>query len=202
MRKDGVIIIAGAALLSAIPLLGWVLAAVCLGFAVPYYLSVVETTISGRNDPPDWPEVSNFYESIVTPIMTVGGICWVASLPLIAYTRLFASEESSDWIVFSLESFRLLYIPMGILITVVTGSLTNAFPHRVLPAIHRTMSGYGPVLVMGLIIREAGSFIESGAFAVPFLGSALGTAVSLYLMISQARLLGLFYLRYQTELDW
>lgn len=200
-RKDGWIIIGGVVLLCLIPILGWVLLVVCLGLAVPYYLSVVETTVAGRNDPPDWPEMSNFYDSILVPLVTVNFIFFVSRAPSLAYSHLMAEDSQSSLVTFTLESFGCLYFPMALLGTVVTGSLRAALPDKVLPAIHRSMPAYALVVVLGLLISFSGSLVMSAPSFLPIIGTPLSLGLGLYFAVAQARLLGLFHRRYEDEID-
>ena len=200
-RKDGWIIIGGVVLLCVIPILGWVLMVLCLGLAVPYYLSVVETTVAGRDDPPDWPEVSSFYDSIVVPLVTVNFIFLVSRTPSLAYSHMVSEDSQSSLITFTLESFGCLYFPMALLGTVVTGSLRFASPDKVLPAIHRSMPAYALVVVLGLIISFSSALITAAPSFLPIIGTPISLGMGLYFAIAQARLLGLFHRRYQDDID-
>lgn len=200
-RRDGWIIIGGVVLLCTIPILGWVLMVVCFGLTVPYYLSVVETTVAGRDDPPDWPEMSNFYDSIVVPFVTVNAVLLFSRLPALAYSHGIPEESQSSLIVFTLESFGILYFPMALLGLVVTGSLRAAAPDKVLSAIHRSMPAYALVVILGLLISFSGNLITLAPSFLPIIGTPISLGLGLYFAIAQARLLGLFHRRYEDQID-
>jgi hypothetical protein len=202
MRKDGWAVIFGAALLCSIPIIGAALLLCVVGFAAPYYLRVVETTIGGDDKAPDWPAVSNFMDDIAQPLVAFFFAGLLAALPYILYQKLVPPEEQSMIILLVCEAFRALYWPMAVLGFAWGSSAAFLLPHLVIPAILRTIGGYW-VVAASLAVLAAGTGLAFAlAQLVPLVGGLIGYSCALYGFVSQGRLLGLFHRRYREQIGW
>lgn len=219
MRKDGWYILIPGAFLG----LAWVIGSTFgslvssfplvfgLAYFSAFYLSIVEATIIGKDEVPEWPALSNMGQDFVMPFFVVVTTFLLAALPSIAFA--FATSNVAGAEMGSIAFFMYIvgqaYIPMALLSYAATGSFGSIFPWKVLPAITRCNLGYVALAaitcVAGLVVSElverffTFSIFFSFADAV---GSFLTVILQFYWMIVHGRLVGLFYRRYQHKLDW
>lgn len=207
-RRDGLVILGAASLLCAIPFLGAAMAFAVLGYGLPYYLRIIEETINGRDDPPNWPAISNFRDSVLEPVVALGAIGLFGSLPLLVF--LYAQGlplddslfDTSSVTVVILHLYRVLYIPMATLRYAVFDNLGSAMPWGVFPSVFRMWWSYLLVVVIAFLIDVMAALAQSTAALVPVVGWFIGSFVGMYLMLCHGRLLGLFYRQYQSRLGW
>jgi len=88
IRRSGWVTIILGAIFSAIldllkyaPLVGILVAIFSVGYFGAFYLEIVGTTMVGRNEVPQWPSFSSFWDDIISP-----SICLRPRAPLI-WTR-------------------------------------------------------------------------------------------------------------------
>ncbi|MCB1226346.1 MAG: hypothetical protein KDK99_11080 [Verrucomicrobiales bacterium] len=166
-----------------------------------YYFEVIGTTMTGRDSPPDWPSLSNGLDSIFWPGLQMLGVALISSLPEIAIASFTASEEGS-FLRLAGAAFAWLYLPMATLAVVYFGSLSQALPHRVLPAIRACMPSYlvaSGILACSHVVTETIVGLSTG---VPLLGSLFAWVITFYTAIVQARFLGTLHRRHAVDLDW
>lgn len=174
-----------------------------LSYIAAYYFQIVELTINGRSDVPDWPDWSSYWDDFVIPGFQMLVITLLSYLPYLAGLYYLHKDQAGLRAINELFSlfFVSAYFPMATLGVVCTGSIAGAMPHRVFPAIVRCLPGYllCVTLFMGMEIVRSFSGVTSG-FSLPlmlFVGFA-----SIYGMFVQARLTGMIYLRSAEKLPW
>ena len=202
-RKDGWFILLPGAIMGVVLTItfGYGLLLGTAYFAA-YYLSVVQSTIVGRDQPPDWPSITNLSEDLWQPLGAVAMASLVSFAPRLIYIILVPKSAQATMVTLLLEGFGRMYFPMALLSYVMQEDSGSILPHRVLPAMVRTWRGYlivtGAMLGMGLV--------SDGLLAlsswVPLLGSVFACLVTLWFLMVHGRLLGLFYLKYQQRLGW
>jgi hypothetical protein len=91
---------------------------------------------------------------------------------------------------------------MATLAVICHGTIWAALPHRVLPALCRCMPGYlmcaAAFAVAEMLRTWTGDAVEMNFF----LSWALSWLVLVYVLLAQARLTGLIYLRYRRQIGW
>jgi hypothetical protein len=95
-----------------------------------------------------------------------------------------------------------LYFPMAMLGMVMHGHLGGAMPHRVLPAIFRSLPGYLLAVALFVVLLLIGVLKDSMASGVPLAGFVITAAPSLYLLMAEGRLIGLLYRSKREEIGW
>lgn len=149
-----------------------------------------------------FPDLSDAWEDIALPAIKVVGVVAISFLPLIIWEVNGDAESSSGNVIYYASvAWAALYFPMAMLGTVIFGSLIGASPHIVFPAIFRSGGLYLIValLVFALICLHTFSsyFLPEG---IPsYIISAL---ITMFVMMTTARALGLLYLRREEELGW
>ncbi len=89
--------------------------------------------------------------------------------------------------------FRNFQSGLAILKVIVENEMAAALPHRVLPAIIKAMPRYfllAGLLLAGIVLSI---LLETLLSRIPWAGGLLAAGTSLYFMMAQARLGGVFY---------
>lgn len=178
-------------LVAWIPVAGWIVALGGAAYMSAYYFELIQHTINGKSDVPEWPYASSWWDDILTPGVQMLFIT-VLSYGIMIFT---------DWHLTGLL-FASLYFPMASLALVCTGNAASALPHQVLPAVVRCLPGY---LLCALLFgaMEIGRGVTEAMFEkVPVVSMVLPGMVAIYGMFVQARLAGMIYLRSSEKLPW
>ena len=161
-----------------------------------YYHSIVESTVSWNEDPPDWPDVSDLVGEVIVPMVRTVGVFLLSFLPMMGAVALSRDAAGGIWsspLVWLGILWGVLYFPMAILHVIVSNEMINAMPWHVLPRIRRAMPVY--LLLAGLLLAGLvmSGLVEMVLGRIPFAGGLLAAGAGLYFMMAQARLAGIFY---------
>lgn len=199
----GAIMMVLLAVASLAPILGLIALLIGGGYFAAFYFSVVATTVSGQSSCPDWPEVSNLWESILLPCLRMLGALVISYLPAIALVAFLGERPSGqEAILWAVRVWAWLYFPMAVLALVLFGHLGAALPHRVLPAIIRAMPAYLVAAIALLLAEVCGDILALLLVGIPYLGVFLSAAVTLYFLLVQGRLTGLAYVNSRARIAW
>ncbi|MDB6071774.1 MAG: hypothetical protein JWL81_2945 [Verrucomicrobiales bacterium] len=181
---SGAIIVGGAATLLA------------AAYMNAYYFDIVETTVSGRDEAPDWPDAADPLNDFGLPFLRMLFALLVSFGPLLL--QMFLSGDSAGW---GLGNWLLLlvgaiYFPMAILNIIISNEWEGAMPQRVVPRIIKAMPGYLGLTGLLLASLVASYALNALLGRVPFLGGLLSAGAWLYFAMAEARLAGLFYRRH------
>ncbi len=169
------------------------------GYFLAYYSAIIESTVSGRDEPPDFPEISDYSEDILRPALRSTEVLLIAFLPLIVLRFCVLDIDANEdallgmplaWVFLAWGAF---YFPMASIKTVVETDLYAALPHRVLPDILRHLRAYLPLvgMIAGMVVLS--SLADWMGASMPLIGWIFAGGVSFYLMMVHARLGGMFY---------
>lgn len=172
------------------------------GFFASYYFDIISATVNDSDDPPDWPNITNFMDDIVSPLLKLLGLLLIAGAPLTLALLLDESSPAKEPCVVAGHTFFALYFPMATLGYIMHGHMGGAMPHRVLPAIVRTLPGYLVVVLLFGALAMLSTWSDTIASTVPIVGIALSAAPSLYLLMAEARLIGLLYRSHREKIEW
>jgi hypothetical protein len=65
------------------PAIGVVAAVLAWGFFATYYFDIINSTVNGNDDPPDWPDMANYRDEIVSPLLKTTGVGAISWAPLV-----------------------------------------------------------------------------------------------------------------------
>jgi hypothetical protein len=207
LRGSGWIMITIGAVLSAVLTLGTIAPGfgivawfAGLAYFTAFYFDIISSTVNGGDECPDWPDITDLMSDIVMPVVRCIGVWILSFLPLIIVIARMGDDESelrnpAAWAGFAWGAF---YFPMAILNVAVGNEMSAALPHRVLPDAIRAMPGYLWLVALLTAVFVLSEIAVVYGAKVPFIGGLLAAGISLYFMMMQARLAGLFYRR---ELD-
>lgn len=200
----GTIIVTAMAIGVIVPIFGWV---ACIGgccYLAAYYFEIIQHTVNGKFEAPPWPDWTSYWDDLVIPGAQMIGIALVSSLPVFAAVWCQLDEESDFHLLmlFAASILQWIYFPMATLAVICHGTVWASLPHRVLPALIRCMPGYlmcAAAFGLAEMLRVwTGDALEMNVF----LGWAFSWVIFIYVMVVQARLTGLIYLRYRAKIGW
>lgn len=184
---------------SFVPVIGVVPSLLFSGYLAAYFFDIIGATISGKDAPPEWPEISNFIEDIVRPALQVLALSIIAWLPSLAWKYFGGADAQKGTIPAVLYVLGCIYHPMACIAVVLTSSINSALPHRVIPAIIRSSPGYFAAVVTLLAVTKLGAALTSALVeALPLIVALLiSWVVSFCLFMMHARLVGAIGRRYR-----
>lgn len=169
-----------------------------------YYFKIVETSITKREELPDWPEVTNFFDDLVVPGFQLFGVWCIGLLPaliwgLVTGARIADAVQDPPVILGLLAS---LYFPIGVLAVVIRGSVAAAVHPQILLTMVKCMPHY-LLLVVGLVMALLPlHFVIGSGLGGMFLGTLLSGFASMAGLVMHARLTGTYYLYHQAKFGW
>ena len=184
------------------PLLGPIAAILLFGYFCAVYYQIVQSSATGGQEAPEFPDTANIMEDIVWPMFQIIAVFLVSFGPLIGYS-FWAGETGFDNRIGNiLLAIGVIYFPMAMLAVVVLGYTGAMSPHIVIPSIVRGGWFYWlGVLLLGAIYH-VGSIIQGMMSGYLIVGHIVMSIVGVYTMMTNARILGLVYRERQEELAW
>jgi hypothetical protein len=211
LRGDGSAILATGAVLSLViglggmvPIAGVLIVLLGSAYFASYSLRIVQTGITGRDTPPDWPDFSNAWENVALPAIQVFLVSLIGLVPAMLLMFLTGADPEGGLSLGKLLGvlYALLYMPMAVAGLAVTGSVSGALPHLVWPAITRCMPEYWPAFLI-LITAWLGEQVVSGILGrVIFLGPLILAVFSLFLLVVTSRFTATLYRKFKDRIKW
>ena len=122
-------------LLQFAPLIGIAVALFSYGYFGGFYLDIISTTMSDRDEVPDWPSFSSFIDDILSPFIRLVGLVLISFLPVFA---LLFADQKDPWFIPAMIGavvYGCFYFPMAVVAAQAFGGLGAALPHIVFPAV-------------------------------------------------------------------
>lgn len=187
-------------LASWVPILGFFAVILLLGYMIATYFEIIQSTSTGSNEAPEFPEFSNVIEDLVYPIIQVIFVGLLSFLPWLVWIFLLGGKE--DLIGDALIYFGMAYFPMAMMAVVVLGEMRAANPFVVIPAIVRA-GGFYWLAVGSLVLLYLFEILVAGFFGGIFiLGTVVIAFIGMYTLMANGRILGLIYREKEEELGW
>lgn len=187
------------------PYVGLLAALFSMGYFGSFYLDIISTTMTDRDEVPDWPSFTNFVDDILMPFLRLLGLFLLSFGPvIIVFTAV--SDSDPDILkvtaVIGCSIYACLYFPMAVLAAQAFGNLTAALPHVVFPGILKALPGY--LLAVGALVLAlfVSGLVEEFTSEIPYVGWFITGAITLYGMMFQGRLIGLIYRDKKEKLGW
>lgn len=184
------------------PVLGLGASVLLNGYLCGVYFQLIQSSATGSQEAPMFPDLSNLIDDILMPFFKVMGVIIVSFLPLIVWAVFLLKEKEEVGTAYVLCAWALVYFPMAMLAVVVLGRLGASSPHIVLPAIFRAGGLYWVGVAMFFVFAAGKIIVRSAVDGKILVGTALMSALEAYMMMAHARILGLIYREKEEELDW
>ncbi|TAG10136.1 MAG: hypothetical protein EAZ42_04945 [Verrucomicrobia bacterium] len=191
-----------AELVSIAPLIGTIASILVSAYFCAIYFQLIQSSATGGKEAPDFPDITNFFEDVIWPMLQIFAVGIVSFGPVMEYLLWAGEDGVSSLIASGLLGFGVVYFPMAMLAVVVLGYTGALSPHIVIPAIFRAGWLYWFAVFMLCLLYFAESAIESALsefFIIEFIVSIL---VGVYILMTNARILGVLYRERQEELGW
>ena len=212
-RRDGLMIIIAGAIFYALAGygqrmllgIGFLIYVLTTGYWMAYAQQVVQTSAQGDDEPPTWPDFSNFIDDILLPFIQAAGLFVLYLLPaLLAWIFLDKDQLATYLIAGGLLLVGLFMMPMAWLAISMHESIFGLSPHFVLPSILRIPSHYMLIFVelVVLVAINVGLEFLLQLVPIPFVGGFVSSFLSVYFMMVICRLLGSLYFINRQRLAW
>jgi hypothetical protein len=225
----GVIFFSLLSFISAYSVYGLFLALFIAGYICAWFIGIIHATVNGEDALAAWPEFSDFWSDIVSPYFLVIGATLLCRLPaLAAFAGFLILEGESIYDLFffiqalispfaigyaflpwygavtviSLEILGALYFPMAVLAVAMFGTLGAVNPRMVLGSIAKVPGPYAIVCFLFFVMTISALLCKLIFAFIPLLGAFFAYSLTFYLMVVQARILGLIYRTSQKQLAW
>jgi pSer/pThr/pTyr-binding forkhead associated (FHA) protein len=215
LNGDGLFLLVGGTLLylvfqfltSLASIVSIIIGVYSTGYVVAYLQSITTSSARGEKNMPDWPDISDWQQTFLSPVLQVVGIglfCFGPALLVGAF-----ASDNAGWrgpALISARVFGFVYLPMAFLAVTLFDSLTALNPLLIVPSIARVIGEYLVVLVVFCTLAGvqaiAGNLISISPRALAVVTNAASTFIGLYLAVVGARVLGLLYLARKNRLGW
>ncbi len=187
-----------------VPIMGWILAALILGYICAFMVKVVGHSARGDRHLPDWPDVTDAYDDIVRPLVLVVGTVFVTMLPAIV---LGLGHLADGWRTVQAARIAfgvgLLYLPMALLGVCLTENFLMASPHVVIPAMLKVPVEYVTACAaLAAVVALRWFGVPAVESQVSFFGGIVAEFLALYCLVFEMRVLGVLYYTRQRRLGW
>lgn len=169
-----------------------------------HFVRLIKATAVGDRFSVDWRQLTDIQNGLLTPLFKFILIGFWSFLPVEMYLALASKNHNlpSPWAVSLLAVFGLIYFPMALLMTAVTGKIMpSLLPSNVVEPIFKTFKRY----ILFLFPFWAFSLLPVLTFilwTIPIVGPFLSSFILIYLWTCAMKLLGEFYGKNKDVLKW
>lgn len=178
------------------------------GYLFAYLKKIIAATSDGDPHMPDWPEFSEWQADIVAPMFQFVVLSLLSFGPALIFQIWGAwAEWDYPWLfVVPATLLGCVYFPMAFLGVAMFDTLTAALtPAFVVGSILRVPREYSLAVIVftGIIgIRWLSELLLGVLMHIPLVPALVADLIAIYLLMIEARILGLLYLSKRTTLGW
>jgi len=178
------------------------------GYLFTYLKKIIAATADGDPHMPDWPEFSEWQADIVTPMFQFVVVCLLSFGPALIFQIWGAwAEWDYPWLLVAPAALLgSIYFPMAFLGVAMFDTLEAALkPTFVVGSILRVPREYSlaAALFVGIIgIRWVSEYLFGVLMKIPLVPALLSDLIMIYLLMIEARILGLLFLSKRRTLGW
>ena len=177
------------------------------GYLFAYLKKIIAYTAHGEEHMPDWPELTEWKDDIVSPMFQFLMICFFSFGPaLLTWLVMdFWFEVDYPWLVWLVALAGCAYFPMAFLGVAMFDSLAAAHPLFVLGSITVVPREYSiAALVFAgiLAFRWLSESLLAMLLRIPLVPVLISDLLGICLLMVEARILGLLYLSRKQTLGW
>lgn len=211
-KQGSIVMLVGAALFAFINIIPLVGPFICLFFVYPYIIAymlrIIRTTANGQKGLPDWPEFSDWWETIIRPCLQVIVVTAVSFAPAILalIIALFSSTNLGSSLLFFILIFvGTLYYPMALIAVAVYDNAFVAFNFpQLLASIWKIKKSYFLSLLTLWLFAFVGIVVSTFLvpISIPIIGPFISWVVTIYFAIVQMVIIGNVYYINKATLRW
>ena len=184
------------------PLFGGIASILLAAYLAATYFEIIETTATGSDEAPMFPNVTSFWEDAIWPFLKSLIVALVSFSPVLAYGWMTDPDEIQPAAVFGLLALGAIYFPMAMLAVVVLGYLGALSPHIVIPSLIRAGGLYWLAVFLIVLIFLAEAFLGGLLEGVPVAGTLVLAGIGIVAMMLNGRTLGIIYRERREEMGW
>lgn len=172
---------------------------VSYGYLFAYMQKIVVASANNEDEPPGWPDISDFYSDVIQPFFLLVVTLLVSFAPgWFLYANI---DPLPAYLVLGLGVF---FFPMSLLAVCMADSISGLNPLVVVSSILKVFKPYLLVCVLFGALVAAAEFLPDALLLlpIPILPAVLASFASLLLLTIQMRLLGLLYVVHKDRLGW
>jgi hypothetical protein len=176
------------------------------GYLFAYLKKIIAATSDGEPHMPDWPEFSEWQADIVAPMFQFVVVSFLSFGPALIF-QIWGEDWNYAWlVVVPLALLGCIYFPMAFLGVAMFDTLAAALkPAFVVGSILRVPREYSvaAAVFVGIIgIRWVSEYLLGVVMKVPLAPALLADLITIYLLMIEARILGLLFLSKRRTLGW
>ena len=193
-----------AARIARIGLVGGIIGLALTVYACCYLLSVVRSSAGSEDEPPDWPDLGNWWDEAVKPLVLLLGAIMISLGPAAAAWA-FQPEgrPGLQTLTWALLVAGLLWLPMNILAAAMFESLPAWNIVRTVVACFRVGLPYLlACAAMAAIVALVWAMERFLTPHIPVFGTVVSSGIGLYLMMAEMRIIGLIYRFHEDRIGW
>lgn len=184
------------------PLFGGMASLLLAAYLTATYFEIIETTATGSDEAPMFPNISNLWEDLVWPMLKSVIVFAVSFAPWWIYRLAVDEADQTAVIHFALLGFGAVYFPMAMMAVVVLGYIGALGPHIVFPAIIRAGGLYWLAVFLIVLMFLFEVFVGSAVSKLPLAGTLIIALVGIIAMMWNGRTLGIVYRERREEMGW
>ncbi len=192
---------------------GWYLKVFILGYTFAYMQKIIHAAAQGEDDPPGWPDITEFVQDLLVPGLQLLGtivVCFGPAVALAIWVTVKAVSGNGPspemaLLIIPVALFGMVYFPMAVLAVAMYDSVLAVSPLVVVPAMFKVPLEYLVVLIVGgltVVARLLGAVLLPKIIPLIVVPSLVGMFFGLYFLTVLMRLLGLMYYAKRQKLDW
>lgn len=206
LKGNGLVLIIGGGvfflLLGLLPIIGLLIT----GYLFSYAKRIVVSTTEGDDEPPDWPDFTNWGDDILMPYFHLAALVLLSFGPAILLGIFLPEHQTfrAGWILLA-TALGAFLAPMGMLALSVFDSVGALNPVALVWSISRIPGYYlAAAIAFELVIAVymKSEDLIGGVLSSGFLAYIIAGFLNLYLMAVAMRILGLLYRAKKAELGW
>ena len=173
------------------------------GYYMAYLQQVVQSSAQDEDQPPSWPDVSEFFSDIIVPFFQSLAL-QVLYLGPIFFCIVLAASGEKKFILLAIMFgvIAIFMMPMGWLAVSMHESVVGISPHVIIPSILRIPGHYLIFFIELLVLVAVNLGLSLALDNIPFVGGLISSFVNLYTMIVVCRMLGSMYYLNRNRLGW
>jgi len=186
-----------------VPFVGFILAVFVGGYLSAYVMKIIRSSSDGEEEVPDWPDFTDFWDDILRPFFLLISVVIVSMTPAVIFFIAFKDYVFSIPISLALVFLGSLLMPMALIAVSMFESVRALNPVFIISSIIKVPLDYLIAVVFLLLAVALEAVVKNIlVLAIPFVGAIIGSFLSLYFLIIEARILGLIYNSNRIKLNW
>ena len=209
------LLIAATAGFAVLNMFSWIIWAMALlkmflsAYVCAYYISVIGSSAAGEDEPPDWQDLSSFWDDVLRPVLLSAAAILVSFAPLLIYRRIttgswfsYQGNEPKGFEELALVIWGLLYLPMSLLAIALFDSVVALNPVTIVGSIVKIPLRYLLACLFFFLAYFVNILAAVLLVVIPIAGIVAQIFFSLYMMLVAMRILGLIYYANAKKLGW